>query len=83
MVRAAEPQELDVQALLRLFLRRVDAGAPAGYATFRECWQQMQFSFVYEVRLGIACITAEYDSICSNWTYTSGLMDECAGPDIC
>ena len=58
MVRAAEPQELDVQALLRLFLRKVDAGAPAVYATFRECWQQMQFSFVYEVRRGMARVSA-------------------------
>ena len=58
MVRAAEPQELDVQALLRLFLRKVDAGAPAGYATFRKCWQEMQFSFVYEVRRGFVDVAA-------------------------
>lgn len=65
MVRAAEPQELDVQALLRLFLRKVDAGAPAKYATFRECWQEMHFSFIYEVRRGSAD-PARINSIYSN-----------------
>ena len=54
MVRAAEPQELDVEALLRQFLRKVDAGAPAKYATFRESWQEMHFSFIYEVSGGFA-----------------------------
>ena len=49
MVRAAEPQELDIHALLRQFVGKVDSGAPATYATFRETWQEMKFSLIYEV----------------------------------
>ncbi len=49
MVRAAEPQELDIHALLRLFVSKVQNGAPATYATFREAWQELKFSFIYEV----------------------------------
>ena len=49
MVRAAEPQELDIHALLRLFVSKVQNGAPVTYATFRETWQEMKFSFIYEV----------------------------------
>ncbi len=56
MVRAAEPQELDIHALLRLFVSKVQDGAPATYATFRETWQEMKFSFIYEVR-------AEFDEL--------------------
>jgi len=49
MGRAAEPQELDVHALLRLFLSKVENGRPATFATFREAWQELRFSFIYEV----------------------------------
>jgi hypothetical protein len=43
------PQEQDVQALLRLFLHKLDAGRPLAYATFREAWREMHFSLIYEV----------------------------------
>lgn len=43
------PQEHDVHTLLRAFLRRVDAGQPPRYATFREAWQELHFSLIYEV----------------------------------
>jgi hypothetical protein len=43
------PQERDVHTLLRVFLRRVDAGQPPCYATFREAWQELRFSLIYEV----------------------------------
>lgn len=43
-------QEQDVQALLRSFIKKVDLGSPLSYATFREAWQDMHFSLVYEVR---------------------------------
>ena len=55
MVRAAEPQELDIHALLRLFVGKVDSGAPATYATFRESWQEMRFSLIYEVSTKGVC----------------------------
>lgn len=45
------PQEQDVHALLRLFLHKVDAGKPLTYATFREAWQEMHFSMIYEVNI--------------------------------
>ena len=43
------PQERDVHMLLRTFLRKVDAGAPPAYATFRDAWQELSFTLVYEV----------------------------------
>lgn len=49
MVRAAEPQERDVHALLRLFVSEVENGAPATYSTFRRVWQELKYSFIYEV----------------------------------
>jgi len=42
--------EQDVQALLRKFINKVDLGSPLSYATFREAWQDMHFSLIYEVR---------------------------------
>ena len=43
------PQERDVHTLLRAFLRKVDAGQPPRYATFRDAWQELHFSLIYEV----------------------------------
>lgn len=39
-----------MHALLHLFLSKVRSGAPATYVTFREAWQEINFSLVYEVR---------------------------------
>ncbi|CAL8471007.1 g10549 [Coccomyxa elongata] len=42
------PQEQDVHTLLRRFLLKVHAGSPLSYATFREAWQELHFSLIYE-----------------------------------
>ncbi len=52
------PQEQDVHTLLRLFILKVHAGRPLSYATFREAWQELHFSLIYEVRMPCNTVSA-------------------------
>lgn len=54
------PQEQDVHTLLRHFLLKVHAGRPLSYATFREAWQELQFSLIYEVCMPFIIVSANY-----------------------
>lgn len=47
--RAPRPPELDVYQLLLRFLLRVAAGAEPCLASFRETWQELRFSYVFQV----------------------------------
>jgi hypothetical protein len=58
------PQEQDVHALLRLFLRKVDSGRPLAYPTFREAWQEMHFSLIYEVSSAWSLLPASAMLLC-------------------
>ncbi|KAK9830857.1 hypothetical protein WJX74_010579 [Apatococcus lobatus] len=42
----------DVRTLVEAFAARVDSGSPASFACFKECWQKLHFSCVYQA--GIA-----------------------------
>ena len=52
--RQLDPLFHDVTALLLEFLLRVEQGQPPSLATFKQAWQDMHFSLVFEVSLSPA-----------------------------
>ena len=45
----------DICTLINHYLSKVSGGLPESFATFRQAWQDLSFSFVFTVRL-ICCV---------------------------
>lgn len=65
------PQEQDVHTLLRRFLLKVHAGSPLSYATFREAWQELHFSLIYEVCMAFVIASADICYVVAHACYAA------------